>query len=448
MTTNTESWLNGINDFYESKSPWESIVGYARFIDWPGMENSPDTTIVFQDSSVVPILADGSEENSTSYNANLGTLQRRPEGPPGMENIISSKCFENLLEDTVNPYDGVKVAIPDTFRFTSVRGTLVDKFSEINRVYVVGKKATYRWLAVSPSASVQSGEIPPGSCRVELYIDSTVDMVYELEKGKHYQLGYAQNGLYKDPYIVFANNSHPEDPTLYGSNTSFTLNPMCEAYRSSGEGQYLGSILPTTQVECYLIKQVFAEVALNTPSIVIYDPRKGKAEEIAYNLTYLASPIVIIDEPAPVAFNGMLLDLSQMEQDHDPTVPQDFINTDYEAMFDTMDGGAGLTLSMSFLEKEQARKLSEELYNLMISDNGSITVYVCSPDSEPQLGGYGPDSDSVVNEINYSYSDSSAYTISVACGPKIIGDFASISSGPAYKAIEAVSAGGTVISDA
>jgi len=446
LTEGTESWMNGIDDFYENASPWENIAGYARFIDWPDRQNSPDTTIEFLASAKVPILADGSPIKGTEYSANLGKLQRRPPHPVGITGV-SPSCFEGMVEGVVNPDDGIKVTIPSKFRYVNVRGDVLDKFVDINRVFIVGKEVKYRWRPIQKSDAVLS-TIPTGSCRVELYIESTIDMVYELEKGKDYQLAYKEAGYFTDPYIVFANNSHPDDPTTYGKDTPFTLNPFCKAYLKAGQGQYLGSLLPHDSTTAYLIQQVFAEVGLNTPSIMIFDPRQGKAKEIADNFQYMLSPIVFVDEPAPVAFNGQLLDLSQMEADHDPTTAQDFIHTDFESAFDVLDGGAGLNLSMSFLEAEQARKLSQELYDLMLSDNGSITVYVCSPDSEPQLGGYGPDSSSVVNEINYSYSDSSSYTISVACGPKIIGDFASISSGPSYKKTEdSVTAVGTITED-
>jgi len=44
---------------------------------------------------------------------------------------------------------------------------------------------------------------------------------------------------------------------------------------------------------------------------------------------------------------------------------------------------------------------------------------VLGPDSQPKLGQVLPDG-SIINEINYSYSDSSQYLITVTAGPKFL----------------------------
>jgi hypothetical protein len=58
----------------------------------------------------------------------------------------------------------------------------------------------------------------------------------------------------------------------------------------------------------------------------------------------------------------------------------------------------------------------------------------------------GPDG-GIINQINYSYTDSQSYTISVNEGPKLVGQLAQIGTGPYFKAAEDVSRGGIIIED-
>ena len=427
MTTGTESFGNGIDDFYESKTPWESILGYARYTSFPGYENSPDTKITFSQTATVPILvSDGT----------LGTLVVRPKIAK-MEDV-SEKCFEGTGTEA-DPQHGIKIEIPSSLRYTTIRGTKIDGFVKVSKIYIVGKAIRYRAIPFTSADAINT----TAEGKVELEVNVVLDLIYDLELGKHYQIAY-QDG---EPYVVFADNSHPDDATVYGSNMTYVLHPQCKAYQSSQNNILVGNILPTSEQSGYLVSQVFAAVELNANCVTVYDPEEGEAKRISELLDYQATPLILIDEPSPVAINGNLIDLTSTMVDHDPTTSQDFINSEYEQAILSMDGGLGYSLSMSFLTAEQAANLSGELYNQMNNDSGMITVSICSPDTEATIGGEAVDG-SIVNEIVYSYSDSNSYTISVASGPRIIKDFASIGSGPTYKATEGVSNMGTITEDA
>ena len=428
MTTGTESYGNGIDDFYESKTPWESIMGYARHTDFPDSENSPDTKITHATTATVPILVSNGE---------LGTLVVRPK-IANMENV-SEKCFEET-GPAADQEGGLLITIPPSLRFTTVRGTKIDGFVKVSKIYVVGKAIRYMRAIPFTSEDAISSE---AEGQVELSVDVVLDLIYDLEVGKHYQIAYKDG----EPYVVFADNSHPNDPTVYGSNMTYVLHPRCKAYQSSEGGVLVGNILPTGQCSGILVSQVFAAIELNVNCVTIYDPRDGKAAEIATQLEYQATPLIIIDEPSPVALNGNLIDMTSTMVDHDPTTTQDFIHSEYEQAILSMDGGLGYTLSMTFLNSNQIQTLSRELYDQMNRDSGMITVSICSPDTEVTIGGEAIDG-SIVNEIVYSYSDSNSYTISVASGPRIIKDFASMGSGPTYKSTEGINGTGTVVEDA
>ena len=193
-------------------------------------------------------------------------------------------------------------------------------------------------------------------------------------------------------------------------------------------------------------------VDIQTPCIKIYDPRSaegtfGKAHEIATTLEYKLAALVSVDEPAPVAFNGSSINMEQIQVDHDPTTQQNFQETDFEQAMDQMVGGGGISLTLSFLDKGGCEKLSSELHDYMNAGNGSVVTYVCGPDSAPKLGGVGFDSNSIINEIVYSYADSNSYTISVSAGPRLVGGFTSVTGGVLSKKVESFPSSGTVVED-
>jgi hypothetical protein len=111
-----------------------------------------------------------------------------------------------------------------------------------------------------------------------------------------------------------------------------------------------------------------------------------------------------------------------------------------------MDAGGGMTLTLSFLDENQVVRLSGALYEYMNSGDGVESTYVCGPNCDPDLGGTGPNG-GIINSITYSYQDSNSYTVSVNCGPKLVGGMSQVTGGPSPKAAESFSAKGTIIQD-
>lgn len=441
---------DGIDNLYETKSYWENILGYARYITWEGAENSPDTTVTRESNSIIPLLVSG-DENSKSYNADLGTLQTRPAMPTNIEGV-DPDCFSNKAGEAPSYVGGVKIEIPDKFRYETVRKTKVDKLVSINNIIIVGRKiSNLKGIPASDSDAVME-DPKDENAKIEISINESSDSMFKLEEGVHYVIAYEESTDGSNPYVVFAENSREFEPADFGNDLEVKVSNDCVLYKEHGITSLEGSILPTGGTDGYLVKQVIALIEVQTPCIKVYDPRSsfgefGKAYEIANTLEYKLAALVSVEEPAPIAFNGSLIDMEQLQVDHDPTTEQNFRDTDLERAMDKMSSGGGMSLTLSFLDDAGCEKLSSELYDYMNSGNGSVVTYVCSPDSEPQLGGSGLDSNSIVNEIVYSYADSNSYTISVSAGEKLIGNPVSVTGGALAKQVQNVSGSGVVVED-
>lgn len=438
---------DGIDNLYETKSYWENIMGYARYITWEGAKDSPDTTVTRESNAIIPLLVSG-DVNNTSYNADLGTLQSRPP-MPGIIEGVSPDCFSGKAGEAPSYVGGVKINIPDKFRYETVRETKVDKLNAISDIIIVGRKIdSLMGIPASDGDAIMQGP-KDENAKIEISVNESSDTMFKLEEGIHYVIAYEENAAGNIPYVIFAENSREFEPVDFGNDLTVKVSEDCVLYAEHGITSLEGSILPTGGTDGYLVKQVIALVDIQTPCIKIHDPRsdQDKAYGIANTLEYKLAALVSVEKPAPVAFNGNSIDMEQLQVDHDPTTQQNFQETEYEQAMDQMAGGGGMSLTFSFLDGVGCEKLSSELYNYMNSGNGSVVTYVCGPDSEPKLGGTGLDSNSIVNEIVYSYADSNSYTISVSAGPRLVGGFTSVTGVASLKKVESFSASGRVVED-
>ncbi len=433
---------DGVDNLYDigKANPDDEITGWAYYKDLKGLRTK-DTEIKYSKSSDIPIRIGGAGDNDTP---DVGTLVKPPTYPEGDQ----PSCWTNRGVE-VDSVDGVEVPIPSKFRYTSVRKTEVDTFVGVTGVYITGRRI----------ASLFSEPVIRGAGTLEdpktedtiiwASINESAETVFKLNEGKEYTVAYkSEDDGNKIPYIVFADNSRKNDPAEYGNNTVVHITRFCKHFQSTEKTTETITVLPIAETQGIWVKQIYVMIQLNTPSISIFDPdgENNKAVEIAEKMDYLVSPIVTVSKPNPIAFNGELLDLSQSKQDHDPTTSQDFEDTEFELALDEMDGG-GVSLTFTFLDENGCKKLSDVLYDYMNSLDGIETVYVCAPNCDPQLGGYGP-SGGTINSIQYSYTDSGSYTMSVNEGPRLAGGFAEVTGGVTAKAAESMQAEGTIIQDA
>ncbi len=432
------SFEDGIDNLYEltSKNPYDRILGYAIYIE-AGSNSDANTSIKKEDTAKILLPLPN----------NFGTsFLIRPEISDTLDALNPECYFNNTIPDITT---GVELVIPDTLRFTDIRNNEVDKFKSVEDVYVIGMEiADIRGIPPDKPSSLDTNPAK-GSGMPRIKITKTYAQCWKLSLGLEYVVGYTDTPTNKQVYIIFADNSRSMDPIKISSDqvTSFVISND-SVWTNNGTYKGEGMILPIGSTKGILVNSMFVSVILDTPSVVVFHPdgKGNRAKNIANDLVYDMAALVSVEKPRPVAFNGSAIDMSAGMVDHDPTTTQSFSDTPYELALDAMNGG-GMTINLSFLDEQGCIALSQTLQSYFGSGSGIETTYICGPEAEPELGGAGP-SGGIINSINYSYQDSSSYTISVNCGPTILGDFSQIDGGPSPMRTEDISAVGTIIEDA
>jgi hypothetical protein len=463
LTRGTEGYEDGLENLFEQGStpgmelgPFDNVIGYVKWRYIPENLVTENTEIRYNTNAYIPVQIGLDRGSATGPYIGEGLVKR----PKFLQSWDQPNCWETLTSDLgglTNWEGGVAVTIPEEFRFTSPGGIKIDKFLGIEKVYVRGKDVEYRTVPTNYAAAVKT-ELSSSDMQLVVTVSYPDTVIVELERGVHWQVAYQTVGEWKQPRIIFADNSEYGNPFQFGNDCTFKLSKVSNYTNDWGDqiSSDTKTVLPLTNKRAFIVEEIWAVLNLETPSIIIYDPHGGsggpwgeveyRAKQIAENFDYQLAPMVITDIPAPIGYNGRLIDQTIGIQDNDPTTAQDFEDTDLGRAMDEMNGGSGLSLNLSFLDEEQVESLSGVLFEFMNGQDGQEKVYTCGPNCEPELGGLGPDG-GIINQINYSYTDSQSYTISVNEGPKLVGQMAQIATGPYFKSSEDVGRSGVVIAD-
>jgi len=429
----SSSYADGISNLADITDPYTRLIGYIYDIN--PHNDSESVTISINKQASVPVFVSGETPDNSGTGVILGELYR----PPILPNNEDEECYGQGFTGT--PSGGIEVSLPPSLRFTSTRGVVYDKFIRVSDVFVIGIQLDSCRGVPKGHSHAKGGVSTPENTDLWVEVNDPDRNVFKLKSGIHYAVGYDLGTI----RIQFADRGDPLLNPKVGDNTTAFVANTC-LYGATNK-TLKGSILPTDRNRGLLVQQVFAVVDLDTPCITIQDP-EGNAELVGDSITFDVSAIFMYTPPAPMAYNGTVIDLSDGVADHDPTTTQDFSETQMEQVLKDMDGGAGMTLSLSSLQSpDMVARLSDELKELFLSDRGVTTTYICGPNCNPELLAKGP-SGGIINEINYTYSDSGSYTISVTEGATLTSNFPNITTGSHIKMVEEVSAGGTVIQDA
>lgn len=447
---------DGVDNMYDinDSNPWDRVVGWVKYKEPPKSLLTPYTDIKYSNQTQIPINIGG----DAPY-PDMGELQPLP--TYNNKDIFDPACWSEAGAE-VNVANGVIVEVPSDLRFETIRGTEIDRFIGITDVFLVGLDIDILMSIPNSDADAVDPQTPENSTLLA-HVNTVRKTTRRLTEGREYAVGYdgPEEGP-RTPYIVFVKDIRPNDNYSYGAETKFYFSPTCkylETFPGEFGAEQTATIFPYSKTKGMIVNEIWVYAQLETPCIVIEDTStvpgesvSNRALDIAQNLKYYISPIVVEEKPAPVGFcNGAARLIDQKPKyDHDPTTQQSLEDTEYELALDEMQGG-GMTVTYSFLTddsyetaEDMVVEMSQILYDHMNSDVVE-TTYTCGPNANPKLGRPGLDSGSVINSIVYSYSDQGSYTVSVTTGPKLIGNLAQVDGGPTEKMSEDLGATGTVI---
>jgi len=445
-----ESEFNdGINNLYEIDDPAKKIIGYARRIIVPPELMTNKTKINYSNDSVVPILV------GQGQNVSMGTLVSRP--LINAEALVDAEtCWAWVdFRQEVDYEQGIKIPIPDALRFEDIRGTEVDNYVKVEDVMLKGKELTMMKAGFIDGDYAAANYDPSDSNTIAfITIENMSNNLFKLERGKHYTIAHDEDN---NPYIVFAKDARVNEPKKYGENTKYKISMYGESGVLHAGEEGVATIFPLAENRGIMVTEIWATASLSTPSISVFDPEFNdeenitKAITIAEELEYKITPLMMYEAPAPIVYNGDLLDQTEGVKDADPTTVQDFKTTALEQVMNELAiGGGGLELTLPFLNKEddvdKLKRLSSALYDHM-NHSGVETTHICGPNCGDLILGKEGTGGGVVNSITYSYTDSGSYTISVNEGSYILSNNLNGggAEGPTIKATENFSARGTII---
>ncbi len=431
LTSGKSSFKDGIPNLFELESPWESIIGFAWDID-PG-ETNEYTTIKQSSTSTIPVLVSGIDKNE--YKADIGELVERTI-------ITGDDCFIEADSGTGGSPIQISLAhLSEGIVYKQYGDTEVNTFIGINGVYLVGV-GLYRCSAL-PKDLAAVTENTVANSRVVVGSENMTDTIYRLSESEEYTIDCRDAVGTNVAKLQFAKNTLENDNGTYGNDAEFIVQSTSTDLKSKFpdmEGR--ATLLPTKNSGGGLmVKQVWAEVELDSPCFVITDPR-GDAKTIAANFRASITALVVVEEPTPIAINGKLIDQSDSMADNDPTTAQNFEETALEKALTEMKGRT-ISVSMPSLTAAEVTVLSKNLYNLLKDDN-TVYTHICAPSSSPEVGASGRKG-GVVNKIVYSYQDQGSYLITVTEGPVSSGDFVGVSGEMYRKRTEEIRAVGTVL---
>ena len=447
-----QTYLDDIKNSYELKA-FESLMGYLIDLDLPdGIENVPGLKITFGDTTKEYIEVDTQFINNTiNVNSFLGNKTGRA-GVSGFSTIsdTGSGTFRTggsvpIIVNLINEgnFNGLPVCGVD---LTSIAGGVItfprerflreNKFGELESdfmgvVDIVFSAHKVRSFTLSPGGfgingslvwvvsplrdlvSLQHGK--NWSWTIDVSEDVSVYLFSILEDAR----AQATCDVYSNPAPFFSDPASATKAFSF-SNDLLTSTPVSETEFICNIGDDLGYYNPGGKM-CVVVER-------RRPSIDIFDPR-GAALSLASQISVTYTPLVVVDLPQPITYAAPdaltnatktidafgIIDQADGIIDADPTTKQNLSDSETSVLQDNTDGFT-LDLTLPFCEEDDCLTIAKELLALQSAVTETKSV-IMGPSSEPKLGQVLADG-TTINEISYSYSDSSQYLITVAAGPK------------------------------
>ncbi len=456
-----QQYLDEVVNSYELKA-FETLIGYLADLDLPdNVDNVPGFRITFGDTTKEYIRVPATIMNNTvntppiigSALGNAGarnfsnfsnvTVVTQPGGQgnrvggsvPIVINVINESNINNLptCGAVLSSIAGGLITIPkDRFIRENKFGRLESDFIGITDIVFAGNK-------------IKSFTASPGGFGIDASIFWTIDPnkdLVELPHGRNWTWTLDSNenieiylfSILEDARAVatcevyanpgnFASSTAPTQDLVYAfSNDLLTRFPASNEQFVCNIGDDLGYWNESGEM-CLVIER-------RRPSIDIFDPL-GNAGAIAAQISIKYTPVILVDTPPPITYASTKI-LSSVDGtrtidstgvidqvdgivDADPTTTQDLEESETSILQDNTDGFT-LDVTLPFCEEAECLIISQQLLALQEEDVRTSSI-ILGPDSDPRLGELMPDG-SVINEISYSYSDSSQYLITISTGSK------------------------------
>ncbi len=456
-----QQYLDDVKNSYELVA-FETLIGYLVDLELPdNVENVPGFRITFGDTTKEYIRVPATIINNTintpsTIGSALGDAGRRGFSSFGDASIVSQPGQQgnrsggnipiliNVINDSninnlptcgavLSSIAGGLITLPkERFIRENKFGRLESDFIGITDVVFAGNKI--KSFTASPGGSGINASIfwviDPSKDLVELphgrnwtwTVDSSEDIQIYLFSILEDARAAVTCRVYSDPQ-AFASSDAPVQELVYAFS-----NDLTERFPASNDqficniGDSLGYWNSSGQM-CVIVER-------RRPSIDIFDPLGGAAA-IASNIAITYTPVILIDVPPPITYASNktlssidgtrtiastgVIDQADGIVDADPTTTQDLEESETSILQDNTDGFT-LDITLPFCEEAECLTIAQQLLALQEEDIRTSSI-VLGPDSDPKLGELMPDG-SVINEISYSYSDSSQYLITISTGPK------------------------------
>jgi len=458
-------YLDDIHNSYELRA-FETLLGFIIDLELPdGIEEVPGLKVTFGDTTKeyieIPgnIINNSMRTNSFQFPNNDGFSPKISTATIGLggeagTNVTVSVTVINELTGICTQTDvsiaGGVITIPRSrFERLNKYGEIESDFIGVVDLVFSGQKVT-------------SVTLSPGGfgfdASVTARIKSRKDLV-SLQHGKNWIWAVDENdnvtitlfSIIEDDATILICTAY-DDPTAIASPTApltvvtVVTNDDLEEEPRVGSAALEDFICNVGDRLGYKVLggDFCVIVERKRPSIDVFDPR-GTSLQIAQlilrpdpvgrpdqsGIRY--TPIIIVDEPAPIAYASTtsltnidgdktipaegIIDQADGIIDADPSTIQDLEASELSVLQDNTDGFS-LDITLPFCDADQCLTIARALLALQTGTVETKSI-ILGPDSEPKLGQVLSDG-SIINEINYSYSDASQYLITVTAGPKYL----------------------------
>jgi len=470
-------YLDDIRNSYELKA-FETLIGYIIDLDLPDGTDPDDSTfkgakVTFSDTTkeYVQIGAglmnsfvqvgstappDGFSSGSGGGGAGDGTAEFGNSANGAQTSLTISSVDPQTGECSTETTSivGSKVIIPASrFIRENKYGRPESDFIQVQDVIFSGRKIVQIQSFGGPAAFVTA------------FVKPLKELI-SLQQGKNWTWTVQASGdvevelfsIMEDDFTAFICDLYRNPPADTDLARRSTASPNTN--EAVGDSVFNGFICNVGDRLGYMAlnNRLCIVVERKRPSIDIFDPN-GNAITLAKSFRNLVSadpesfvvqngetifgvrrefgirytPGVIVDPPAPIAYaanapltsidgdttiaDSGIIDQADGIRDADPFTVQDFDESELQILQDNTNG-ATIDITLPFCNDVECLQIAQNFLALQQQVVTQQSI-VLGPTAEPRLGDILPDG-SIVNEISYSYSDSSQYLITITAGPKYL----------------------------